>query len=136
MRRISNRKYEKTGAFTTERADQKIKAKTAQCDCGNTSFRFKVADFVFDSTSYDWLVIAGPKAQFKGVGSINGEGEYGFMLTAIDGDLPGGGGEHKFRIKIWDRETGNIVYDNMIDSPDDADPTTIITKGVINIQKN
>ena len=48
-----------------------------------------------------------------------GEGEYKFMLTAIDGDLNGGGGVDKFRIKIWyeefdefENEIEHIVYDN------------------------
>jgi hypothetical protein len=34
----------------------------------------------------------GAKAQFKGTGTINGEGNHGFMLTAIDGAQRGGGG--------------------------------------------
>ncbi len=28
--------------------------------------------------------VASPKAQFKGVGTINGRGDYRFMLTAIE----------------------------------------------------
>jgi hypothetical protein len=59
-----------------------------------------------------WPVVAGAEAQFKGLGAINGSGNYGFMLTAIDGQVNGGGGVDKFRLKIWDRATGNIVYDN------------------------
>ena len=59
----------------------------------------------FHSTSYEWLVVAGARAQYKGEGTINGSGNYGFMLTAIDGQINGGGGVDKFRIKIWDKAT-------------------------------
>jgi hypothetical protein len=39
----------------------------------------------FKSTGYKWLVMAGSKVQFKGVGTINSEGEYKFLLTAYVG---------------------------------------------------
>jgi len=67
----------------------------------------------FRSSSYDWLVIAGARAQFKGRGTINA-GDYGFMLTAIDGQAIGGGGQDKFRIKIYDRITNVILYDTSL----------------------
>jgi len=73
----------------------------------------------FHSEEYQYLVIAGAKAQYKGIGSVNDAGDYGFLLTATDGDLKTGDGVDKFRIKIWDRTTGAIVYDNA--PPADAD---------------
>src|SRR5262249_58502429 len=73
---------------------------------GNTEFQFRAGDFNFKSTSYDWLVVGGAKARFKGTGTVNGSGSYGFMLTAIDGDVSGGGGVGKFRIRIWNKDTG------------------------------
>jgi hypothetical protein len=45
----------------------------------------------YPDPTYDWLVIAGVNAKCKGVGTINGEGEYRFVLTATDGGLLGGG---------------------------------------------
>jgi hypothetical protein len=102
---------------------------------GNTEFQFHAANFSFRSTEYDWLVIAGARAMFKGTGVIDGAGNYGFMLTAIDGALPGGGGEDKFRIKIWDLATDAMVYDNQMDASDDADLTTVIGGGSIVIHK-
>lgn len=78
----------------------------ANVPTGNTEFQFRVADFNFKSTNYDWLVVAGAKAQFKGSGTINGSGNLGFMLTAIDGQL-NGGGQDKFRIKIWNKSTND-----------------------------
>jgi hypothetical protein len=87
---------------------------------GNTEFHLHCASFDFKSTSYQWLVVSGPKAQFKGSGQINGSGDFGFLLTATDGQLNGGGVD-KFRIKIWDKATSGIAYDNAINSPDDID---------------
>jgi len=61
---------------------------------GQTHFRFQAADFSFEATLYDWLVVAGANAKHKGIGTINGEGEFSFMVTARDGGLLGvsGGG--------------------------------------------
>jgi hypothetical protein len=109
--------------------------KGANIPTGNTEFQFRVANFNFHSTSYDWLVVAGARAQYKGSGTINGSGNFGFMLTAIDGDINGGGGLDKFRIKIWDKGTGNIVYDNQIGAADSADPSTALGGGSIVIHK-
>jgi hypothetical protein len=108
----------------------------ANVPTGNTEFQFKAGNLNFRSASYDWLVVAGARAQFKGTGTINGGGNYGFMLTAIDGQINGGGGVDKFRIKIWDKNNGDaIVYDNQIGSPDGADPSTALGGGGIVIHK-
>ena len=88
---------------------------------GETEFQFHAAGFKFKSTSYDWLVISGPKAQYKGLGTANGVDGYAFLLTATDGQAPGGGGVDKFRIKIWHKETGTLVYDNVVGASDDID---------------
>ena len=46
---------------------------------------------------------------------------YGFLLTATDGQLAGGGGTDQFRLKIWDRASGGVVYDNRLGVRDDID---------------
>ena len=102
---------------------------------GQTQFQFKAGNLNFHSTAYEWLVVAGARAQYKGVGTINGAGQYGFLLTAIDGQISGGGGVDKFRIKIWDKATDSVVYDNQLDALDTDDPTTAIGGGSIAIQK-
>lgn len=102
---------------------------------GNTEFHFQVANLNFHATSYDWLVCGGPKCTYKGTGTINGAGTYRFQLSAIDGQLPGGGGQDKLRMKIWDLLTGRVVYDNQMGSDDFADPTTVIGGGSIVIHK-
>jgi parallel beta-helix repeat protein len=80
---------------------------------GNTEFQFKAGNLNFHSSSYDWLVVnqGGTNAQFKGMGTINGEGSYKFMLWAGDHD------SDTFRIKIWweDDSDEHLVYDNGTD---------------------
>jgi hypothetical protein len=41
----------------------------------------------------------GAKAQYKGFGDINDVSGYRFMLTAVDGSPPGGGGSDKLARK-------------------------------------
>jgi hypothetical protein len=101
---------------------------------GLSPFEFKVADLNFYSDNYQWLVISGAKAQFKGVGTINGGGYYDFLLTAIDGQISGGGTD-KFRIKIWDEATGIVTYDNKAGASDYGEDATELTGGSIVIHK-
>lgn len=98
---------------------------------GNTRFQFRSASLNFYSTDYEWLVVAGHRAQFKGSGTINGEGDYGFMLTAIDGNLTASQDFDSFRIKIWDKITGSIIYDNQMGKSDSGDDTTELGGGSI-----
>jgi hypothetical protein len=93
--------------------------KGAAVPTGTTEFKFHAADFRFQATAFEWLTVAGARAQFKGVGTVNGAGDYGFLLTATDGDMTGGGGSDKFRMKIWDRATGQVIYDNVRGVSDD-----------------
>ena len=79
-------------------------------------------------------MIAGARAQFKGNGVIKGQtGSFNFMLTAIDGAVPGGGGVDKFRLKI--SGPGGVVYDNQMGASDSGDDATEIDGGSIVIQK-
>jgi PKD repeat protein len=104
--------------------------KGATVPTGNVEFQFKVGDLNFHSKDFDWLVIAGSKAKFKGTGTINGEGSFGFMISAIDGNDDGV--DDTFRIKIWDKANDDaVVYDNQIDADDDAAPTTALGGGQI-----
>ena len=98
---------------------------------GETEFQFQVASLNFHSVDYQWLVVAGSKAQYKGTGTINGVAGYSFMLTATDGT------PDTFRIKIWNTATGAIVFDNKMGGTDDfsASPTQAIATGSIVIHK-
>jgi len=102
---------------------------------GWTRFEFNVANLSFYGASQQGLVVAGAKAHYQGAGTINARGDFGFVLTAIDGRLPGGGGVDKFRIKVWDKATGDIVYDNQMGASNTADPTSDVVGGSIVIRK-
>jgi hypothetical protein len=116
--------------------------KGASTPSGNTEFQFQAAGLNFKATLFDWLTISGARAQYKGSGTINGGGDFGFMLTAVDSSVNGGGTVDRFRIKIWDKSacapdgTGcTPVYDNQLTAPDTADPTTALGGGSIVIHK-
>lgn len=97
---------------------------------GQTQFHLKDA-LRFQSTNYEWLVVSGSKAQFKGSGIINGSGNYTFLVTVIDGQITGGGGVDKFRIKITDNANNAVVYDNQTGAADTVDPTATLLAGSI-----
>ena len=107
-----------------------------QTPTGSTGFKFRVADMNFQSNNYQWLVIAGAKAMYKGTGTINGQGNYGFMLSAIDEDITPSTDVDLFRIKIWDKDNNDeVIYDNQLGEDDDTDPTTGIQGGNIKVHK-
>jgi hypothetical protein len=85
---------------------------------GQTEFQFQTAKFNFHSELYDWLVVSGSKAQYKGTGTVNGASGFSFMITAVDGSTD------KFRMKVWNTATSAVVYDNKLGSPDTFDATT------------
>jgi hypothetical protein len=94
-------------------------ARGATVPSGETEFRFSAAKLNFESDSYEWLVVGGARAQFKGAGTINGASGFKFLLTAIDGELLAGvKGSDRFRIKIWHND-GNgsdvVDYDNQME---------------------
>jgi PKD repeat protein len=93
---------------------------------GNTEFQFHAAGMNFHSHTYDWLIVAGSRAMYKGSGTINGEGNYTFLLTCLDGKKSGDA--DTFRIKIWyedDNGDDVIVFDNGNDTPLEAGQITI-----------
>lgn len=80
---------------------------------GNVQFRF--GDYKFHSNEYAFLEVTGDatSAQFSGVGTVNGAGNYGFTIWALDNSND----PDTFRIKIWDIDSGDEIYDNGADQP-------------------
>jgi hypothetical protein len=101
--------------------------KGANVPTGNTAFEFHAGTLKFVSSAYEWLVVAGTRAQFKGEGRINGGSEvYGFLLTAIDG---GSRNSDAFRIKIWKKfGDGAVVFDNQMGADEDTPSSTVLDK--------
>jgi hypothetical protein len=89
--------------------------KNAAVPMGNTEFQFHAGGVNFHSEGYDSLLVTGGYARFGGVGTINRNGPYRFMVWAGD-NAP-----DTFRIRIW-QEGGEpgaeiVVYDNGVDQP-------------------
>jgi uncharacterized delta-60 repeat protein len=98
--------------------------KTATYPKGETQFEFKTGELEFNALNFDYLVVNGAMAQFKGVGKIvGGQSGVGFLMTVIDGDLDGSG-KDKIRMKIYNRNTGIVYYDNQPGASDAALPIT------------
>lgn len=102
---------------------------------GQTNFVLNAGNFHFHSEGYLWLVVSGDsKAKFAGVGTVNGEGSFGFMLTVNDNGEPGTGSD-TVRIVIWDQDAaGGVVYDNKMGSSETSYDGTVIDGGNIKIQ--
>jgi len=101
--------------------------KGATVPTGNTEFQFHAGGLSFKSSSYEWLVVNGNsgRAQYKGVGTVNGGGSFGFILTAYDAATD------RFRIKIWDVGTSDIIYDNQMGQLDSGSQATDLGGGSI-----
>jgi hypothetical protein len=112
--------------------------KGATVPTGQTEFQLHFASFNFHGDAYEWLVVSGHKAQYKGTGKVNGVPGYGFLLTAYDGNVSGGGGVDKFRIKIWRLSDSAVVYDTKMGTSDDIDQANpvAIAGGSIVIHKS
>jgi hypothetical protein len=107
----------------------------ANIPTGHTEFQFQAGSLDFKSTSYQWLVVAGARAQYKGVGTIKGQtGEFQFLLTAVDAAINGGGSVDKFRIKITSADGTTVVYDNGLGAGDDSDTGSALRGGNISIK--
>src|SRR5262249_57489695 len=102
---------------------------------GNTEFQFPGANLNFHATSYDWLVITTNQAQYQGSGTINGAGNFGFLVTAQDNG--GGSTPDLLRIKVWDKNNNNaVVYDTQPGAATTAAPTTVLGGGRIQVHTN
>jgi hypothetical protein len=81
---------------------------------GNTQFRFRAVDLNFKSDDYEWLVVSGNTARYKGTGSLKRDSDpYKFQVFATDDDPDG----DAFRIKIVNETTDEVVYDNGSKTP-------------------
>jgi hypothetical protein len=99
---------------------------------GSTRFDFHAGTFNFFGDSYDFLVInaAGTLAQFRGTGTVNGSGQYQFMVWMTDGAVD------TFRMKVWNASTGDVIYDTQPNASDGAMPTTVLNGSIVIHAKN
>ncbi|HEX5418250.1 MAG TPA: Calx-beta domain-containing protein [Chloroflexota bacterium] len=94
------------------------------------SFEFDVPDsrLSLASTGFQWLVVNGNRAVFQGTGTINGKGDYLFLVSLTDGS------GDCLRVKVWDRVSGSVVFDSQPNDPIDAPATTVLGAGSVQIR--
>ncbi len=75
--------------------------------CGRINLSIPRLAMLFRSNKIDWLLIENNRATLRGTGKINFQGNYGFMLMALNNP-------DKLRVIIWDKNNNDrIVFDNM-----------------------
>ena len=84
----------------------------------------------FDATEIAYLLIFGDWAIVTGTGTIDGAGEYGFLVSALDQSDKGG--IDAFRVLIWN--DAGVVFDSQPGDDSIAMPTTVLTHGDIEIR--
>ncbi len=94
---------------------------------GKVNMDFKAANLDFKATSYQYLVVSGNKATLRGNGTINGSGNYNFLITGIAG---GQNTQDLIRFQIKD-SSNNVIYDTQPGGSDTDDPTTEVTGQII-----
>lgn len=95
--------------------------KKATLPKGETWFDVKVGNFEFTALNYEYMAINGNRAQMKGSGKITGlQSGVSFVLTVIDN-----GDADYVRMKIFNKNTGEIYYDNEPGKSEAANPTTV-----------
>ena len=102
--RVPSAAGEATFGFHCSRLDD------AAAPTGFTALTFERCGLEFQSSAYDWLVVAGSTATAMGSGRVDGVEGFTFELTATDAD---GVGRSRFRLKIWISATGGVIYDSM-----------------------
>ena len=105
------------------------KAESKAENKGENLVNFILGNLEFRALNYDFRSLSGARTQFKGYGKLNNETGYKYLLSVIDGQAPKGDGVDKFRLKIWNDKTGEVVFDNQVGDDDDADPTTPVGDG-------
>jgi hypothetical protein len=87
------------------------------------SMDFNQANFHFNATSVNALVISNGIGTLTGTGTVNGSGTYTFLVTGSES-------ADTIRIQIKD-SSGNVVYDTQPGAADTATPTTSVTGNVL-----
>ncbi len=100
---------------------------------GKFSLNSTGADLRFSSSSLDWLVISGPNAIFAGRGELNGAPNYDFLVSAWDSGSSKA--PDRIRVKIWNRVTGQVIYDTQLGSADNISPQTALASGNIVVKE-
>lgn len=129
--------YEQSGGFVTgggwiANQDNKINfglnaryPKNSSIPDGQMEIGNPDSDWKFKSSSYQWFAIFDNLSMLRGTGTLNGLDGYGFVFSGLDSNTD------KIRIKIWELETGSVVFDSQPGSSNYALPTTPLGGGSV-----
>ncbi|MCH8496078.1 MAG: hypothetical protein LAT57_10690 [Balneolales bacterium] len=99
---------------------------------GTAVFKFANGNIDFQSTSLNRVFIVENTAIVTGTGRINGSGAYHFYINVVEEQSKGRNKvADKYRIRLVDSATQQVVYDNQMGDPVDAKATHPITNGKI-----
>lgn len=79
-------------------------AKGATTPSGNA--KIELAGSTLVAGAYDYLVVSGTTATLQGSGTINGSGNFGFTVTAVDA------ASDSVAVRVWDKSTNAVVYES------------------------
>ena len=106
-------------------------ASGAAVPSGVTSFTFTTARLSFSASTYQWMVVVGGRAWYRGTGmvTINGQSSPAeFLVAAADGpNLTA----DSLRIRIW--KASGVVYDNQPGAAQGATATPLMPSGPASI---
>ena len=91
---------------------------------GHVSMNFRAATLKFDATTLTVLVTSNGQVTLRGTGTINGSGNYNFLVTGLDGL------QEAVRFQIKD-QLGTVIYDSQPGAVDTATPTASVTGQII-----
>jgi len=87
---------------------------------GPAALRLRLGGWEFAATSHRGYVVDGPQVRFNGRGTVNGAGDYEYLVglndEALREPVPGDGGRDRFWIRIRETDTGTVVYDSRINA--------------------
>jgi hypothetical protein len=102
--------------------------RSAETPDGSAELNLDLGKLDFRSTALEWLVVSGGVAHLRGYGTVNGAGDFGFALSAIDGSSG-----DAVRVRIWNRADGVVVYDNQAGESMDSDTASPLAGGSITV---
>jgi len=100
---------------------------------GNLTFQIHADHAKFKAAGFDWLVVTGNTAYAQGIGVLDDQGLYGFLLSVTDD--PAKRGVDRFRLMIWDLESNIVIYDNQAGASIPTLPAQMIGGGNIKLHK-
>jgi len=98
---------------------------------GTNAFRlsYSPASMSITSTKMIWLVKTTSKSWLKGEATLVVTGSNPELVNYLVSVVDSTSVADKVRVKIWNKATGEVIYDNQLGSPDDADATRAVSTG-------